>query len=589
MFEKKKSFEESETKSLMDEWQEDQEAAEADEKRGKKKLFGKKPGEEKPKKEKVKKEKKEKKEKTPLSPAQKKKRRKRIIIGSVAAVLLLVFVVRPMFTPAALPVVTVVEASLGSVSQSVDGSGTVQSEEEKTYFSPVSATVEEFGLQVGDTVEAGEVLLTYDAGELDQLYKEAELTGSAASYGYQDAISKNNENVSEYNRSSAALDIINRQLDEEDDNLEHLNDRVREYTGYQGDSANKIAQYQAEIEAAKTAIAALDTAKAELQKATDELAASTLEPTSEEYKKLSDAKTYAEQEVARVQEAANTAQTNLPNLEKSLKEEQDNYNNVILKLDEYESRLSDSQENKQKLETSKAKEEGIKDSSDAAKLSGAAQNQLKANNSLSTLQAQMTKEDIQEGKDGIKAEFSGVVTKIAAVSGGPAAKGGELLTVASSEDVVVNMSITKYDLEKMEEGQKASVTLAGHEYTGTVTKLSRIAEKNDKGTPVVTAQVKIDNPDENIYLGIEAKVSVQGREAKDVLVVPTECINSGQDGDFCYVVQENGILAKKMIEKGLSSDDATEILSGLEFGDKVVSGGITTGIQEGTAVTAVEG
>ena len=154
--------------------------------------------------------------------------------------------------------------------------------------------------------------------------------------------------------------------------------------------------------------------------------------------------------------------------------------------------------------------------------------------------------------------------------------------------VTVEMSITKYDLEKMEEGQKATVTLAGHTYEGTVTKLSRIAEKNDKGTPVVTAQVKIDNPDENIYLGLEAKVNVQGRFVKDVLVVPAECVNSGQDGDFCYVVNENGVVEKKVIEKGLASDDAVEVKSGLAAGDKVISGGLTTGITEGTRVTAVE-
>ena len=40
---------------------------------------------------------------------------------------------------------------------------------------------------------------------------------------------------------------------------------------------------------------------------------------------------------------------------------------------------------------------------------------------------------------------------------------------------------------------------------------------------------------------------------------------------------------------GLAADDYTEIKSGLEFGDRVVSGGITASIQEGMRVTAVEG
>lgn len=537
---------------------------------------------------KLKKENKEGTEKKALTPEQKKKRRKRIIIGSIAGVLVLYVVLSNLLAPEALPTVTTAEAFLGSVSQTVEGSGTVQSEEIKTYFSPVAATVSEFDLKVGDTVEAGETLLTFDAAELDKLYRQAELTGSAANYGYQDSLAKNSENVAEYNRSSAALDIINRQLDEEDDNLDHLNDRVREYTGYQGDSASKLESLKAQQSEAKAAVAALADAKTALQTAEAQLSASTLDPSSQEYKQLEDAVTYAKGEVERVTPAAQQAEASLPDLEKKIQEEQDHYNSVVVKLDEYEGRLKDSQENRQKLETSKSKEEGIKDSSDAAILSSAAKSELAANNNLSSLNAQMTKDDIQEGKNGIRAEFSGVVTKADAVPGGPAAKGGELFTVASSEDVVVEMSITKYDLEKMSEGQEAVITLAGHEYTGKVTKLSRIAEKNDKGTPVVTAQIKIDNPDENIYLGLEAKVAVQGNEVKDVIVVPTECINSGQDGDFCYIVKD-GVLMKKNVETGLASDSLTEIKSGLEFGDVVVSGGITTGLEEGMRVTAVEG
>ena len=620
MFGKKKKIEESEEmefleKSPLDEWEEDEEAAGAEVKR---KLFG----------NWKKKERKEKsvKEKTPLTPAQKKKRRKRIIIGALAAFVLVFMVLPRLFAPDVLPVVTVSEASLGTVQQVVEGSGTVQSEEIRTYFSPVSATVESFGLQVGDTVEAGETLLTYDAAELDEFYRQAELTGSAAAYGYQDSIGKDNENVAEYNRSTAALEIIDRQLDEEDDNLDHLNDRVREYTGYQGDSSAKLASLKEQQAQAQAAIAdlkekqaaleaaqkALEAYKASLAGASGGTGADASETAPSENggtagsapadggasgsdasaAKLAEYETavaVAQDAVEKAAPAAAEAQAKLPELEKSIQEEQKHYNEVIVKLDEYQGRLEDSQENKQKLEASKAEEEGIQSSTDASILSQAARSELAANKNLSDLNAQMTKDDITEGKEGIKAAFSGVVTNVSAVSGGPAAKGAELFTVASNEDVVVEMSITKYDLEKLQEGQTAAITLAGHEYTGTVTSLSRIAQTNAKGTPVITAEIKIDNPDENIYLGLEATVTVNGQEAKDVLVVPTECINSGQDGSFCYVVQEDGVLVKKNVETGLESDDYVEIKSGLEFGDRVVSGGITAATQEGTRVTAVEG
>ena len=78
-----------------------------------------------------------------------------------------------------------------------------------------------------------------------QLYKQAELTGSVANYGYQDAINKNQETESEYQRSSQALKEIRKDLEAEKDENEHVQDRIVEYTGKQSDVALRISQYRA--------------------------------------------------------------------------------------------------------------------------------------------------------------------------------------------------------------------------------------------------------------------------------------------------------------------------------------------------------
>ena len=527
----------------------------------------------------------EKKEKVPLTKEQKKKRRKRMVIGAVVLVILAVFVLPKLFGPEVLPVVTVAEASVGEVEQIIEGSGTVKSEEIKTYFSPVSATIEGFDLQAGDTVEAGETLLTYDGTELDQLYKQAELTGSAANYGYQDAITKNNENVSEYNRSSAALNTIEQQLDEQEDENEHVQNRITEYTGKQADVQLSISQYQAVASDAQSKIdqANLDkkNAQAAIEKADKDLEAGTITETEANGKKADAQAVIANAEqVITAQTAARDAALN------QIGEKQKELQTINEKLDGYQERLKKSSEKLTELQSDKVKEQGIKDSSDAAILSSAAKNELKANNNLSTLNAQMTKDDINAGKAGIKAEFSGVVTEVGAVSGGPAAKGGSLFTIASTEDVIVDMSVTRYDLEKLEVGQNAEITLAGHTYTGTVSRLSRLAAANEKGTPVVSAQIHIDNPDENIYLGLEAKVKISGHKAENVIAIPVEAVNTGKEGSFCYVV-ENGIVVRKDVETGLSSASLIEIKSGLTTSDKVILN--TTGtVEEGMKVTAVE-
>lgn len=547
-------------------------------------------------------EKKEKKEKTPLTQEQRKKRRKRIIFGAIAVAAAAAIVLPRLFAPEVLPVVNVVEVGKGEVEQTIEGSGTVKSEEVKTYFSPVSATIEAFDLKVGDMVEAGEILLTYNETELNQLYRQAELTGSAANYSYLDAINKDNENVSEYQRSSAALEVIESQLEEEKDESDHVQDRIEEYSEKQADVQLRISEQQV---ISSNAQAKIDQANQDKKEAED-LKASVdeqlKEQEQEEQQKPAEGggtpKEGITPEEAEKQKA--DADVIIANADKVIAEqtvirdkaleklngEQKELEEIKEKLSDYQERLEDSGENLQELQTDKAKEQGIRDSSDAAILSNEAKQQLAANNSLSSLNAQMTKEDISAGKSGIKAEFSGVVTEVSAVSGGPAAKGGSLFRVASNENVIVDMSVTRYDLEKLEVGQSAEITLAGKSYTGTVSKLSRLAAANEKGTPVVSAEIHVENPDENIYLGLEAKVKVNGHKEEDVIVVPLEAVNTGKDGNFCYIV-ENGIVVKKEVETGLASATMVEIKTGLQAGDKVIRSGIEI-VEEGMKVTAVE-
>ncbi len=512
------------------------------------------------------KEKGEKPEKEPLTPEQKKKRKKRLIIGGIVVVILALNIIPKMFAPEVLPVVSVSEAYQGTVEQTIEGSGNVKSEHVKTYFSPVSATVEDFDLKVGDTVDAGATLLTYNGAELDELYQQAELTGSAAGYGYQDAITKDNKNVSEYNRSSAALGTLEKQVEDEKNENEHVQDRIVEYTEKQAASSMDLNNRQIELESATIE---LRTAQAELEQL-----------------KKSTASNAGNEQALKTTIAA--AQNKIAAAQKRIEEEQNNLNEINEKLNKYQDRLKDSSEDLEKLQTNKAKEEGIKDSTENSRLTSAARSELSANNNLSNLNAQMTKDDINEGKAGIQAEFSGVVMEVTAVSGGPAAKGGSLFTIASNEEVVVDMSVTRFDLEKLEVGQSAEINLAGKIYTGKVSKLSRLAADNSKGTPVVSAEIHIENPDENIYLGLEAKVTVSGRKAENVIVVPVEAVNTGMDGSFCYVVDENGVVSKREVVTGLASSMEIEIQSGLNAGDKVIRN--TTGmlVEEGMRVTATE-
>ena len=444
--------------------------------------------------------------KAELTPQQKKKRKKRIIGGVIAAALVL-FIVSRVLTPAALPVVMVRSAEKGTVKQTIDTSGTVKTEQQKTYFSPLAAKVEACKVQEGDAVEAGQVLLTYDAQDLENRKKEAALQNDEAYYGYQNTMDKNSKDTSEYSRSSHDVEILEQQV-------ENAKAEVRALKQYLTDMGCFLREAQ-----------------------------------NDNHKNL------AEEYQAKIDQATNQL---------AVKEEE---------LAEFQSDLSE--------------QKGIKNSTESTMMTADAKKQAEAAKELQALKSAEVTDAVAQVSDGIKADFAGIVTGVKPVDGSNVENGGELFTVSSIEKVCVDVSFNKSDLEKIEEGQKAVATIAGKQYEGTVTRISRAAAKNEKGASIIQGEIHIDNPDADLYLGVDARVMVEGNKAENVVMIPIEAINIGKDGSFVYVVTD-GMVQKRMVTAGISSDEYTEIKKGLEVGEQVIIS-VDAGIEEGMAVNPVEG
>ena len=65
-----------------------------------------------------------------------------------------------------------------------------------------------------------------------------------------------------------------------------------------------------------------------------------------------------------------------------------------------------------------------------------------------------------------------------------------------------------------------------------------------------------------------------------LVVLPSEVVNIGKEGSFCYVL-ENGVITKKDITTGISSDEYVEVLDGIKEGDEVIRdlGSLEEGMQ----------
>lgn len=470
--------------------------------------------------------------KVPMDQSKKKKIKKiirRIIIGVILVAIIAFAAINSIMAKNAPTVVFVTPVERDDVEQVLSTSGTVKTEERKVYFSTMAIEIAQVNVSLGDSVKKKQALLSYDAEALENEKLLAQLRIEANEGGYTSSISKNNEFINELGEANYNLDILELQIAYAENCIKELNKKIT-------DKQDRLAKDGTNLQ-----ISLIDWAD---------------EPNSDEYMELQ-------------------KQIQLNSYEQQHNKE----------IEEWQREIETYQETVTACKEYKAEMESQKTTSENSILDSGSKEQMSANRQIENINATETLTSIEEIENGIVADFDGVVTELNVVEGDTPMTGAQMLVLESTEKVKVEISVSKYDLEKIALGQEAEVTIAGNTYNGVVSKINGMATTNASGAAVVGAEIQIKNPDSNIFLGVEAKVKINTSVAKQVLVVPIEVVNSDKEGDFVYVV-EDGVLLKKRIVTGISSDSYCEVKEGLNEGNQVVSN-VTVDMVEGMAVTVV--
>ena len=504
--------------------------------------------------------------------------------------------------------VEVMRVETGDVTEIVETNGTVVSGQQKVIFSPVNANVETADFQVGDLVKAGDKLVTFDLKDLEEQNQKAELTVLANELGYQDSVAKSNEAQSRQADARNQAANLQAQVDAKTQEVQDLTNALA------GEANAQAVTKQQEAEAVNVQITDLQqqletTAKEleEAQRAVDqaanaqqkaqvnfEAAAAAAESDPEALEKakteLNQANkdfTNAKNACDKIQETADSLQEQIEALQASLSA----IGTEDVTDSDLQQRLQNAQAELAELKGNLESQKAIAESESGA-LSSAAREQMRTNNNLAELESKSLEELIEEGRKGITADFNGVISDKQVMEGALVSQGMQLFTLQSIDDVNVEVTLSKNVFDKVKEGQVAEITLAGQTYQGTVKKISRIASTGAAGSnqaavssASVMATVQINHPDDNIFLGVDAKVKIQAAEAKNVIILPTEAVNIGKDGTFCWV-NEDGVMKKRSITTGVTSDECAEITQGIDEGEQVIA---DPGMhEEGDPITVTE-
>ena len=236
-------------------------------------------------------------------------------------------------------------------------------------------------------------------------------------------------------------------------------------------------------------------------------------------------------------------------------------------------------------------------SSDPAVSGNAAQELSSAKSQLSQAQdaLEQASDALADAKEALagaklKAPISGLVTAlngtVGASTGSATGESTGFATIADVSEMAMTAAIAEADIADVEVGQTAVVTFPALEDTTQTATVTAIAPTATASNSVVTyaTTITLDEVPDGLRLGQTAEVSITTVTSDDdALYVPTAAITTATDGTSTVdVVGDDGETTTVTVTLGIVGDQGTEILTGLEVGQTVVLGEITTTDDTGT-------
>jgi RND family efflux transporter MFP subunit len=187
----------------------------------------------------------------------------------------------------------------------------------------------------------------------------------------------------------------------------------------------------------------------------------------------------------------------------------------------------------------------------------------------------------QIAKTVIRAPFSGTIDEVFVEKGEVVAASPKgLMRIVNLGNMYVSTSIPETYIGKLRIGTEVDVYLSslGKTYKGKVRQIGNFINPNNRSFGI---EVSVPNPENLLRPNQVAKLKVIDYVSKNAVVVPTNVIQQdAKKNSFVYTVANSngktGIAKKMIVKTGQSSDNVTEILSGLDTDAIIVTEGMNT-------------
>lgn len=207
---------------------------------------------------------------------------------------------------------------------------------------------------------------------------------------------------------------------------------------------------------------------------------------------------------------------------------------------------------------------------------GASEEQLKTSEaSLEQAKVAVNLVKLQLKNSIIKAPVSGVIAQINYDEGEMAAPGTPAIVIIDIDQLYLKADASPDILSYLEIGQETRVKIRVFPDSFVMGKIAQISPIVDPRTQAYPVKILLQNQDHKIKPGMFAEADLILEEVSNATIVPLDAVLDLDSFPYLYVVKLNsdgktGLAKKRSVEIGLVTDDKIEIKSGLEKGELIV-------------------
>lgn len=173
----------------------------------------------------------------------------------------------------------------------------------------------------------------------------------------------------------------------------------------------------------------------------------------------------------------------------------------------------------------------------------------------------------------IIAPFDGQVLSVDDRAGDSVNTGELSVNLADLSHLYVETQVDESDIAKVKLGNQVSATLdalPGVTFTGQVTAINPVG-KVVSGLVKYSVRIELDEVDEGVFLplGTTVNVVIHIRDAEATLAVPITAIQNDSEGEYVWVIQNDGSVKRVDVVSGTIIGDKVVVSGNLKEGDRL--------------------